>query len=194
MCSTIRKSQGPKARRDPNAIIFSAHSASLRLVWSSTATQKAGARFLRTANRNLSGFSLVEVMCAILILGIALVGFVQGITTALGSSKESELQTTAALLAAGQIEKLRAEGEIEDGTSDGEWGDDFSNYQWKQTISTTSIKGLYEIDLVVESTPSGKQIYELRTMLFEPYVVQETEQKSRNKRDRSRKRNRGSEP
>ena len=147
-----------------------------------------------TTMRPNEGFSLVEVMCAILILGIALVGFVQGITTALGSSKESELQTTAALLAAGQIEKLRAEGEIEDGTSDGEWGDDFSNYQWKQTISTTSIKGLYEIDLVVESTPSGKQIYELRTMLFEPYVVQETEQKSRNKRDKSRKRNRGLEP
>ena len=188
MCSSIRKSQGPEERRDLNAIIFSAHSASLRLVWSSTATQKAGARFLRTANRKRSAISLVEVMCAILILSIALVGFVQGITTALGSSKESELQTTAALLASGQIEKLRAEGEIEDGTSDGEWGDDFSNYQWKQTISATSIKGLYEIDLVVESTPSGKQIYELRTMLFEPYVVQETEQQKDKGRTRKRRR------
>ena len=55
-----------------------------------------------------AGFSLVEVMVAILILGIALVGLTQGITTALSSSKESELQTVAALFAAGQIETLRA--------------------------------------------------------------------------------------
>ena len=44
-----------------------------------------------------AGFSLVEVMIAVLILGIAIVGLTQGFTTALASSKESELQTTAAL-------------------------------------------------------------------------------------------------
>ena len=46
----------------------------------------------------MAGFSLIEVMCAILILGIALVGLTQGLTTALSSSKESEQQTMAALL------------------------------------------------------------------------------------------------
>ena len=56
-----------------------------------------------------AAFSLVEVMVAIVILAIALTGLTQGITTALGSSKESELQTTAALFAAGQIELLRAQ-------------------------------------------------------------------------------------
>ena len=58
---------------------------------------------------NNSGFSLIEVMCAILILGVGLVGFTQAITTALGSSKDSEMQTTAALFAAGRIESLRAD-------------------------------------------------------------------------------------
>src|SRR6185436_1362599 len=104
--------------------------------------------------RRDAGFSLVEVMCAILILGIGLVGFIQGITTALGSSKESELQTTAVLLASGKIEKLRAEGFIEDGVNDGDCGEDLPNYQWKQTITSTSIKGLHQIELVVESAPS----------------------------------------
>src|SRR3954453_14697321 len=46
------------------------------------------------------GFSLIEVMVAVLILGVAVAGMVQGITAALSSSKESELQTTAALIAA----------------------------------------------------------------------------------------------
>jgi len=136
-------------------------------------------------SRPSAAFSLVEVMCAIFILGIALVGLVQGITTALGSSKESELQTTAVLLASGKIEKLRAEGFIEDGVNDGDCGEDLPNYQWKQTITSTSIKGLHQIELVVESAPSGKQICELRTMLFEPYVPAEAQQKNDKKRGQS---------
>ena len=139
------------------------------------------------------GFSLVEVMCAILILGIALVGLTQGITTALSSSKESELQTTAVLLAAGRIEKLRAEGEIEDGLSDGDWGDDFPNYQWKQTITSTDIKGLHDVDVIVESAQTGKQVCELRTMLFDPYVTTETEEKAASKGGKKGKKNPKSE-
>jgi len=115
-----------------------------------------------------AGFSLVEVMCAILILGIALVGLTQGITTALTSSKESELQTTAALLAAGQIETLRAEGSLTEGTLEGEGGEGLSLYRWKQSITSTSIEGLFEVSVAVENAKTGMAIYELRTMLFDP--------------------------
>ena len=114
-----------------------------------------------------AGFSLIEVMLAILILGIALVGLTQGITTALGSGKESELQTTAALFAAGQMEKVRAEGGITDGTTDGDCGADLPLYRWKQSVNGTDIEGLHEVDVAVESVRSGKAIYELRTLLFE---------------------------
>ena len=115
-----------------------------------------------------SGFSLVEVMCAILILGVALAGLTQGVTTALISSKESELQTTAALFAAGRVETLRAEGYITDGESEGECGEGLALYRWKQTISSSTIDGLHEVEVAVENAKSGKAIYELRTMLFEP--------------------------
>jgi len=54
------------------------------------------------------GFSLIETMLAILILGTGLVGLTHGITAALRASKESELQTKAALFAAGQIEDARS--------------------------------------------------------------------------------------
>jgi prepilin-type N-terminal cleavage/methylation domain-containing protein len=121
-----------------------------------------------------AGFSLVEVMCAMLILGIALVALIQGINTALLSSKESEVQTTAALFAAGQIEKLRAEDDIiVDGITEGDCGENFTRYQWKQTIASTPIDGLHEVTVVVENSQSGKQIFELRTMLFDPPIVLE---------------------
>jgi len=115
-----------------------------------------------------AGFSLVEVMVAILILGIALVGLTQGITTALSSSKESELQTVAALFAAGQIETLRAEKDLTDGTTTGDCGATLPLYRWKQTISPTDIDGLHDVDVLVENSQTGTAIFELKTLLFEP--------------------------
>jgi prepilin-type N-terminal cleavage/methylation domain-containing protein len=114
-----------------------------------------------------AGFSLVEVMVAILILAIALVGLTQGLTTALASSKESEVQTTAALFAAGQIELLRAEKDLTDGTDNGDCGAGLSLYRWKQTVSLTDIDGLHDVDMVVENSQTGAEIYELKTLLFQ---------------------------
>ncbi len=113
-----------------------------------------------------AGFSLMEVMVAILILAIALVALTQGITTALASGKESELQTTAALVAAGQIELLRAETDLTDGTDNGDCGAGLELYRWKQTVSPTDIDGLHEVDVVVENSRTGAEIYELKTLLF----------------------------
>ena len=137
-----------------------------------------------------SGFSLIEVMCAILILGIALAGMVQGVTIALGSSKEAEVQTTGSLLASGLIEKLRAEGDIADGESDGECGENFPNYQWKQNVTSTTIKGLHDVVVTIENAQTGKQVCELRTMLFEPYLVDETAKANDKKKAEKRKRER----
>jgi prepilin-type N-terminal cleavage/methylation domain-containing protein len=114
-----------------------------------------------------AGFSLVEVVCAILILGFALVALTEGITAALRSGKESELQTTAALIAAEQIETLRAEGGLTDGETDGEGLGDLSLYRWKQSSIPTAVDGLHEVAVVVENSKSGQVIYELRTLLFE---------------------------
>src|SRR5438477_12906522 len=133
-----------------------------------------------------AGFSLVELMCAILILGVALAGLTEGITTALSSNKESELQTTAALIAAGQIEELRADGILTEGVTEGEGGEGLSLYRWKQTITRAPIDGLYEVSVEVEHTRSGKPVYELRTMLFEPPSDSSTD-KDRKSSSRSNK-------
>jgi prepilin-type N-terminal cleavage/methylation domain-containing protein len=120
------------------------------------------------------GFSLVEVMCAMLILGIALVALVQGVNAALISSKESEVQTTAALFAAGKIEDLRSvDSFIEDGTTEGDCGQSLARCQWRQIIASTPIDGLHDIKVVVENSETGKQIFELRTMLFDPPLAAE---------------------
>ena len=145
-------------------------------------------------SRHSAGFSLIEVMCAILILGIAMVGLTLGITTALSSNKESELQSTAALLAAGQIDFLLADKILTDGDQEGEFGAGLSLYRWKQSIRATAISGLHEVAVTVENSKTGKAIYELRTMLFDP-PSEPASGKSGNAKDseKSKKRKRGSQ-
>ena len=144
--------------------------------------------------RRHGGFSLVEVMCAILILGVAMVGLTTGITTALSSGKESELQTTAALLASGQIEMLRADGILIDGVEDGEGGEGLTLYRWRRSIASTPIDGLHEVTVTVGNVKSGKAIYELRTLLFEPVtdatLDKSSARKSSNKSKKGDRRNR----
>jgi len=121
----------------------------------------------RGPNRN-AGFSLVEVIVAIVILSIALVGLAHGITTALSSSKESEMQTAAAMFAAGVIENLRAEGDITDGQAEGDCGAEMPMYRWTESVTGAGVDGLHEVDVSIQSARSGQAIYELRTLLFEP--------------------------
>lgn len=126
------------------------------------------------------GFSLVEVMCAILILAVGLVGLTQGVTTGLSSSKEAEVQTTAIFIAEGRMEALRAEGYLIDGETEGEFTGGLSNYRWKETITASDLSGLHEVLVVVENVKTGKPIYEIKTLLFEPEAlpVDETEKKT----------------
>ena len=137
-----------------------------------------------------AGFSLIEVMCAILILGIGLAGLTQGITAALRTSKESEVQTSAALIAAGQIEKLRAEGYLVDGDTDGDCEGGLSLYRWRQSVSITDIEGLHEVAVVVENAKSGQSIYELRTLLFDPPLADSTSTSSKDLKDPSKSKKR----
>jgi prepilin-type N-terminal cleavage/methylation domain-containing protein len=141
--------------------------------------------------RRSLAFSLIEVLCAILILGIGLVGLTQGITSALSSSKETELQTVAALLAAARLETLRAEAYLVPGTTEGEGEGDLSLYVWRQAITITATEGLFDVEVSVAHARSGQSLYELRTLLFDPPVYSSLDRgERRGDRDQIRQRER----
>lgn len=140
----------------------------------------------RSPGDKSAGFSLLEVLCAVLIVGVALVGLTQAITTALQSNKDSEVQASTALFAAGMIETLRAEGDFVNGTTEGKCGAGLSQFEWTQTIGPGGLEGLYEVAVVVRQVSSGKTICELKTLLFEMPInsgsgtgTQKTDQRSK---------------
>ena len=118
--------------------------------------------------RVCGGFSLIEVLVAILILGVALVGLTRALTTALTSTKESEMQTSAAMLASELVETLRAEGGLRDGETEGTFSGGLAIYRWKETLSASQIDGLHNVKVVIADSRTGASVYELETMLFEP--------------------------
>ena len=145
---------------------------------------------VKSPTRVRAAFSLVEVLCAILILAVALAGLSQGVAVALQSNQESERQATAALIAAGRIETLRAEGDLADGETEGDCGEGFSRYHWRQSLKPAGLDGLHEVSVVVEHTRTKQQIYELRTLLFEAPTESTLETPGRRSDDDLRRRRR----
>jgi prepilin-type N-terminal cleavage/methylation domain-containing protein len=146
-----------------------------------------------SAMRHDGGFTLIEVMCAILIMGVALVALTRGLTTALGSTKDSEVQTTVVTLAAGQIETLRAGGVLTDDTTEGDFGDSFPKYKYQQTVAAADVDGLHQVDVAVQDAKSGATLYKLTTLLFDSDYpsssASDAKQKQRDQ-DKAKKRNR----
>jgi len=140
-----------------------------------------------------AGFSLIEVMVAILILGVALAGLTRGITTALASNKDSELQTIAALAAAAQIETMRADAVWTDGVTDGNCGDDLPDYRWTQTIKPADVGGLHEVTVTVQKGESATPIYELKTLLFDPDYAASDEGDTKKDREHLKRRHQASQ-
>ena len=124
---------------------------------------------------------------AVAILSIALVGLAHGISTALGSSKEAELQTTAAMYAAGLIENLRAEGGIIDGQAEGDCGAELPLYRWTESITGAGVDGLHQVEVSIQNARSGQEIYALRTLLFE--IPDDSDSKKQD--SKSKKKSRG---
>jgi prepilin-type N-terminal cleavage/methylation domain-containing protein len=143
------------------------------------------------------GFSLIESLVAVLILGVGITGMAEGITAALRASKAAERHTAAALLASGRLEEIRAEGYLvvsEPGAvaddsvpppaadetppagepPPGRSGDGMQAreeprplYSVDELVMRTPTDGLYEVTVVVRLAATGEKLHEAKTLLFD---------------------------
>lgn len=151
------------------------------------------ARLSPRSHPSAAAFSLVELICAIALLAFSLAGLVQGITVALASSRESGIQTSAALVAAGRIELLRADRLLVDGTREGQCDEPLSAFAWRESISPTTVPGLHEITLQVSHGRTDDPVFELKTLLFDPPpdTSNRSQERQRDRRERNQGERRG---
>ncbi len=139
-----------------------------------------------------AGFSLLEILCAVVVLGIGLVGLTEGITASLKSSKDAERYTMAVFLARGQLETLRADGLLAVGVESGDFGSSFPRYNWRQSVRHAGVDGLHEVVVQISFGEREEPLYELSSLLFEvppePWEQSQTIEQRRQERRRQNER------
>ncbi|MBI3097709.1 MAG: type II secretion system protein [Planctomycetes bacterium] len=102
------------------------------------------------------GFTLVEVLCALVILTSAIILIAQGFSTGIRGTELAQRATLAQMLAGDVIGRLEA-GEIPvNKDADGDFGEDFPGYAWSMTSLTEGLPGLYQVVLRVTWTDRGE--------------------------------------
>lgn len=148
-----------------------------------TAQRPAGPR----GARDRRAFSLMEVMVAVALLAIALVGLTRGLVTALASSRDSAIHSQAVWVAASRIEFLRADYLPAEGETEGTSGP----FTWKQTIARTATDGLFEVRVEVTRTGEPGALYTLATQIFDPPPSSGESSRERERDRRRERRNKG---
>lgn len=119
------------------------------------------------------GFTLLEVMVALGIMAIVLVGAYRLQSQTITMSMESRFHTQAPLLARSALTQLEQSKEREMASAQGDFGREFPGYQWRITVAEAPSQALgpelsrdmKRIDVVV-TLNNGEYSYGFRTYRF----------------------------
>jgi general secretion pathway protein I len=108
-----------------------------------------------------NGFTLVEVLAALLLIAIVLPAVMRGISTATGMATVTRMRTEAAGLAQAKLGELIATGDWQSGNLSGTFGSDWPDYRWEAASQgwsgDTSGSNLTQVDVRVLFTLRGRE-------------------------------------
>jgi general secretion pathway protein I len=95
------------------------------------------------------GFTLIEVLAALLLLSIFIPVAMMATTQSLRMSETAKQRATAAGLAESKLAELIATGDWQSGSLSGSYGDDFPGFSWEAVVDNWSEANVQQIDVVV---------------------------------------------
>ena len=109
----------------------------------------------RSASRK--GFTLIEVLAALLFLGILIPAVLRGISIASRASEAAERGNVAGQLAENQLEQVILDGTWSTGAGRGDFGADWPLYRWELTSSTWDQDTMTQLTMKVYFKVQGRE-------------------------------------
>ncbi|MFH1625329.1 MAG: type II secretion system minor pseudopilin GspI [Pseudomonadota bacterium] len=95
------------------------------------------------------GFTLLEVMVTLAIVGIALVAILRSLAMSVDVSNESRNLSVATLLAKWKMAEIESQVFPDVGEGGGEFGDEYPGFRWETTTTETEVKELRKVAVTV---------------------------------------------
>ena len=108
-------------------------------------------------HRTTAGFSLVEMIAALVIFSVGVLALMEVFTTCLQSTSASLGYTQAVHLAQQAMEERIAEGDFFATTDTGDFAPAFSAYSWRREMEETDQDGLYKLHVAVTWKERGRE-------------------------------------
>ncbi|HJN16213.1 MAG TPA: type II secretion system protein [Armatimonadota bacterium] len=99
--------------------------------------------------RRRGGFTLLEVIVSLAIMGVGIVAVIEAYGAAMRLSLQDEFLTTATFLASGKMEEVIKETYITAGQDEGDFGEEFPDFTWSVEIADSEIEGLELVTVTV---------------------------------------------
>ena len=120
---------------------------------------------MRRWTRRRHGFSLVEMVAALLIFSVGVVGVLEVFSVCLRAGVTTQNYTRAGLMAQGVMEETLATGELVPGQESGDFGELFPDATYQLEVLETDLMDLYEVVVYVYWTErETEKSVELRTL------------------------------
>jgi len=101
------------------------------------------------------GFTLIEVLAALALIGVVLPVVMQGFSIANGLAASAKERTEASSLADSKLNELVATGDWKLGLLSGDFAPDKPNFHWKAELKNWDSSTLQELDVHVTWTSRG---------------------------------------
>jgi general secretion pathway protein I len=90
---------------------------------------------LRLPETEEAGFTLLEVMVAVAIIGMSFVSLLASQSQSVSIASISRFETVASMLAGQKLAEIQVEDFEQVSNGSGEFEDDFSNYRWQSEVN-----------------------------------------------------------
>ena len=111
---------------------------------------------LKRPNNFAEGFTLMEILAALLLTGLILPVAMNGVSMANMLASDSARKYEAADLAQAKMSEILLEEDWKNGSSSGEFENQYEQYEWISSVSDWTTSGLKQIELTVFWNQRGR--------------------------------------